>query len=123
VVQVARELRRRIAEWSLPAGHSLPSEQFLSDQYGLSCDTVRRAYQAMQKAGQVSSEQDSGYIVARAVAMQYVQVQSGSKITAPAADPDMHPDLPGWLIVGIKVEAPGMEPTWYDSTRTPLIVS
>jgi DNA-binding transcriptional MocR family regulator len=121
--QVARELRRRIAEWSLPAGHALPSEQFLSDQYGLSRDTVRQAYQAMQEAGLVSSGQGHGYIVAQAVSMQYVQVLPGSKITAPAADPDMHPDMPAWLIVAIKVEAPGMEPVWYDATRTTLIVS
>lgn len=121
--QLARELRRRIADWSLPAGHSLPSEQFLSDQYGLSRDTVQQAYQAMQEAGQVSFGQDSGYIVAQAVSREYVQVRPGSKITAPAADPDMHPDLPAWLIVGIKVEAPGMEPAWYDATRTTLIVS
>jgi DNA-binding transcriptional MocR family regulator len=121
--QVARELRRRIVEWSLPAGHSLPSEQFLSDQYGLSRETVRHAYHAMQEAGQVGSEQESGYFVARAVPKEYVQVLPGSMITAPAADPDMHPDMPAWLIVALKVEAPGMEPVWYDATRTTLIVS
>jgi DNA-binding GntR family transcriptional regulator len=121
--QLARELRCRIVEWSLPAGHSLPSERFLCDQYRLSRDTVRQAYQAMQDVGLVRSGQGPGYLVAQAVPMEYVQVLPGRKITAAAADPDMHPDMPAWLIIGIKVEAPGMEPIWYDATRTTLIVS
>lgn len=121
--QVARELRRRIAEWNLPAGHALPSEQFLTGQYALSPDTVRQAYQAMADAGQVEPSLDLGYVVAEAVPMQYVTVLPGSKVTAPAADPDMDPDLPPWLVVGLKVETPGMDTIWYDATRTTLIVS
>jgi Bacterial regulatory proteins, gntR family len=51
--QLARELRRRIAEWSLPVGHALPPEQFLADEYGLRRSTIQQAYQAMLEAGQV----------------------------------------------------------------------
>jgi GntR family transcriptional regulator len=121
--QVARELRRRIAEWNLPASHALPSEQFLSGQYALSPDTVRQAYQAMTEAGRVESEPDTGYVVADTVPMQYVTVLPGSRVTAPAADPDMERDLPPWLVIGLKVETPGMDTIWYDATRTTLIVS
>lgn len=121
--QVARELRRRIVEWNLPAGHALPSEQFLTGQYALGPDTVRQAYQAMADAGQVEPSTDAGYVVAEAVPMQYVTLLPGSQVTAPAADPDMDPDLPPWLVVGLKVETPGMDTIWYDATRTTLIVS
>jgi DNA-binding transcriptional MocR family regulator len=121
--QVARELRRRIVEWELPAGSPLPPEQFLADQYGLSFSTAQQAYRAMQEAGQVESGPRDGYHVTRAVPMEYVPVPPGSKITAPAAGPDVHPDIPWWLVIALKVEAPGMEPVWYDATRTTLMVS
>ena len=125
--QVARELRRCIVQWNLPVEHLLPSEEFLADQNGLSRDPVRQAYLAMEEAGLVSSGPgpgpESGYYVAEAVTMEYVQVLPGSKITAPAADPDMDPDMPPWLVVALKVEAPGLDPIWYDATRVTLIVS
>jgi hypothetical protein len=121
--QIARELRRRIAEWSLPVGHALPSVQFLADQQGIPSHEFRTAYGAMQAAGHIDSR-DGQYFVAQAVPMEYVQVLPGSKITAPAADPDMDPDLPPWLVVGLRVEAPGgLDPIWYDATRVTLIVS
>lgn len=121
--QLAREIRRLTAEWSLPVGHSLPSVEFLSDQYAISPHIVREAYGALQDAGYIESSPEAGYYVAQAVSMEYVTVPPGSKVTAPAADPDMHPDLPSWIVVGIKVETPGMDTLWFDSTRTVLIVS
>jgi DNA-binding transcriptional MocR family regulator len=120
--QVARELRRRIVEWNLPVGHLLPGEQFLTDQYSLPPDTVQQAYQALQEAGQIGYEDGTGYFVAEAVPMQVVHVPPGSRITAPAAEPD-NPDMPSWLVIAIKIEPPGMDPIWYDATRTTLIVS
>jgi DNA-binding transcriptional regulator YhcF (GntR family) len=121
--QVARELRRYITERNFPVGHALPPEQVLAAEYGLSRSTVQQAYQAMLAAGQVDYGPRAGYCVAEAVPMLYVTVRPGSKVTAPAADPDMDRDLPPWLVVGLKVETPGMDTVWYDATRTTLIVS
>jgi DNA-binding transcriptional MocR family regulator len=120
--QIGREVRRNTAERRLPVGHALPSVDSLAERLGLDPHEVRTAYGALQAAGYIDST-DGEYFVAQAVSMQYVQVLPGSRVTAPAGDPDMHSDLPAWLAVAIKVEAPGMEPIWYDSTRTTLIVS
>jgi DNA-binding FadR family transcriptional regulator len=119
---VARELRRRIVEWDLRAGSSLPPEEFLADEYGLSRSIVQQAYRALVEAGQVDFGPRGGYGVAEAVQMEYVQVSSGTRITAPAVQPDINPDMPWWLVIAFKVEAPGKEPVWYDATRTMLIV-
>lgn len=121
--QVARELRGRIVEWNLPVGHTLPTERFVAEQYGLDADTVQQGYRVMVEARQVSYEPGVGYVVAEAVSMEYVQVLPGSRVTAAAADPDMEPDLPPWLVVGFKVETPGKDTIWYDATRTTLTVS
>lgn len=121
--QVARELRLRIVQWRLPAGHALPTVQFLAGQFALSRATVRQAYAAMEETGMVRCVPGSGYQVAHGVSAQIVQVLPGTRITAPAADPDVQPDMPWWIVVALKVEPPGEDPLWFDATRTTLIVS
>lgn len=124
--QLARALRERIVQRNLPVHAPLPSEQFLADEYNLSRNTVRRAYQALQDSGQVGSRQGSGFFVAEQVEMQYVQVLPGARISFAAADPDHMSDIPWWLASAIKIEPPpeeALDPMWYDPTRTTLIVS
>jgi biotin operon repressor len=122
--QLGRELRRSMVEHSLPVGTPLPSEPALASRFGLSRDTVRQACEALVEIGQIDVWLQDGYCVAQEIPLEYVTVLPGSRITAPAPpDPSEAPDLPWWVVVTLCVEAPGMEPVYFDGTRTVLLVS
>jgi DNA-binding transcriptional MocR family regulator len=122
--QLGRELRRRMVERSLPVGTPLPSEPALASKYELSRETVRRAYQALVETGQIDPWRSDGYCIAREIPPEYVTVAPGSRITAPPPpDPSEAPGLPWWIVVTLRVEAPGKEPIHFDGTRTVLLVS
>jgi DNA-binding transcriptional MocR family regulator len=120
--QLGRELRRRMVERKLPVGTVLPSVPELAGRYGLSRDTVLKAYRGLREIGQVENRRGGGHYVAQAVEMQYVTVPPGSRVTTPPPDPDVHSDIPWWVVVAVRVDAPGMEPIYYDGTRTVLLV-
>lgn len=121
--QLARELRRCMVDRKLPVGTPLPSEPALAERYELSRDTVRQACQALVEIDQIDACQGDGYCVAREIPLEYVAVVPGSRITAPAPpDPGVQPDMPWWVVVTLCVEAPGMDPIYFDSTRTVLQV-
>jgi hypothetical protein len=121
--QLGRELRRCMAERSMPVGTPLPSEPALASRYQLSRDTVRQACQALVEIGQIDAWRGDGYCVAREVPLEYVTVVPGSRITAPPPpDPGVQPDIPWWVVVTLCVEAPGMDPVYFDGTRTVLLV-
>jgi len=121
--QLARGLRVAIIAAHLPIGTPLPSEADLSDQHGISRNTIRQAYSVLLDDGQVGKRQDLGYYVADAIEAEYIQVLPGATVTVVAADPDHHPHIPWWAVTAIKVANPGFEPIWYDPTRTVLTVS
>jgi hypothetical protein len=122
--QLGRELRRCMVERSMPVGTPLPSEPALASRYGLSRDTVRRACEALVEIGQIDIWLEDRYCVAQEIPLEYVTVVPGSRITAPPPpDPSEAPDLPWWVVVTLRVEAPGMEPVYFDGTRTVLVVS
>jgi DNA-binding transcriptional MocR family regulator len=121
--QLARELRRHMVEHSLPVGTPLPSEPALASRYELSRDAVRQACEALLEIGEIEIWLRDGYCVAQEIHLRYVTVVPGSRITAlPAPHPSEAPDLPWWIVVTLRVEAPGMEPLYFDGTRTVLLV-
>jgi len=122
-VQLGRELRRCIAEHKLPVGTPLPSEPWLVTRYGLTAKATGRTYKALQDMGQIDGKRGVGYQVAQEIPLEYVTVVPGSKITAPAShDPSIKSDLPWWAVIALRVQAPGMDPIDFDSTRTVLLV-
>jgi DNA-binding transcriptional MocR family regulator len=123
-VQLGRELRRCIAERELSVGTPLPSEPWIVTRYGLTAKATGRTYKALRDIGQIDGKRGEGYYVAEEIPLEYVTVLPGSKITAPAPhDPSIKLDLPSWAVVALRVEAPGMEPIYFDSTRTVLLVA
>jgi GntR family transcriptional regulator len=63
-VDVAEDLRRRIATGELRPGRLLPSEAQLADDHAVSRVTVRRALATLRDAGLVGSRQGFGWFVA-----------------------------------------------------------
>jgi GntR family transcriptional regulator len=62
---IADDLRRRVGQGELAAGHVLPSEAQLSASYAASRVTVRRALDVLRDEGLVDSRQGFGWFVAR----------------------------------------------------------
>lgn len=62
--QIADDLRNRIAEGVTGAGRLLPSEAGLSEEYGVSRVTVRRALEQLREAGMIDARQGLGWFVA-----------------------------------------------------------
>jgi GntR family transcriptional regulator len=63
-LDVAEQLRVRLAEGEVGAGGALPSEAELGEQFGASRVTVRRALEALRSEGLVTSRRGSGWFVA-----------------------------------------------------------
>jgi DNA-binding transcriptional MocR family regulator len=122
--QLGREIRHCIAERKLAVGTLLPSEPWFHTRYDLTATTTGRAIRALRAIGQIQGKRGQGYFVAQELPLEYVTVLPGSKITAPAPpDSRFHPDIPSWVVVTLRVEAPGMEPLYFDGTRTVLVVA
>lgn len=58
--RIAAELRRKLEAGEFAAGSPLPSEADLVDEYGVSRNTVRRAYRVLVDSGTVVLRQGSG---------------------------------------------------------------
>ncbi|MEZ4768089.1 MAG: GntR family transcriptional regulator [Caldilineales bacterium] len=63
-VQIAEQLRGRIAVGALRPGDALPTEFDLKDQYGVSRATVRQALDTLERDGLIYREQGRGTFVA-----------------------------------------------------------
>ncbi len=61
---IADELRGRISSGDYTAGHLLPSEAGLSEEFGVSRVTVRRALEQLRDAGILDARQGLGWYVA-----------------------------------------------------------
>ncbi len=61
---IAEDLRQRLSEGEFAASGLLPSEAALSDRYGVSRVTVRRALESLRAVGLVDSRQGFGWLVA-----------------------------------------------------------
>ncbi|MGW3727303.1 GntR family transcriptional regulator [Streptomyces sp. NPDC000851] len=65
-VRVAEDLARQIQEGRIPVGGRLANERELSDVYGVSAGTIRRAVQELRERGLVATLPGKGtFVLAR----------------------------------------------------------
>jgi DNA-binding transcriptional regulator YhcF (GntR family) len=129
-LQVAANIRWYIIQWQLPVGSPLPAETELAELYGVSRDTVRRAYDILRRYGMLATKRGAGTFVRSRPDMQLVRVGHGSRITAvmraarsPVAMEALTPSGRSLYSPVITVEEPGKEPAHYDSATTVISVA
>lgn len=110
-------------------GAPLPTQNELAELYGVSRDTVRRAYEIPRQAGLIATRRGAGTVVKSRPAMQFVRVGHGSRITAvmraarsPVAMEALTPAGRSLYSPVITVEEPGKPPAHYDSATTVISV-
>jgi DNA-binding transcriptional MocR family regulator len=128
-LQVASNVRWHIIQWQLPAGTPLPAENELAELYGVSRDTVRRAYDILRRYGMLATRRGMGTVVRLRPDMQYVTVVPGARITvvmraarSPIAIEALTPAGRSLYSPVITVEEPGRPPAHYDSATTVISV-
>jgi DNA-binding transcriptional MocR family regulator len=123
--QVARAIRRRIAEWGIEPGAMLPSEPVFAEQHDLSRETVRRAYELLGRLGTIKSRRGVGWFIVEDLPMMYVAPEPGSRIYArPLAPADRDETLVAnvhLLGLPVIVENPDGQTIAYDSMRTVIV--
>ncbi|GAB4034235.1 aminotransferase-like domain-containing protein [Spirosoma gilvum] len=119
--QIARQLGDKLRVGVLDDGDKLPSVRLLSQELGVSINTVQQAYYSLEAEGLVEARPQSGYYV-RSIArrMGIVPRRSAPQVMArqtPLADQE--PILlrlmrqqrePGWLPFSLSVPAPSLLP-------------
>jgi DNA-binding GntR family transcriptional regulator len=128
-LQVAANVRWYVIQWQLPVGTPLPAENDLAELYGVSRDTVRRAYDILRRYGMLATRRGMGTFVKSRPDMRYVSVGRGSRITAvmraarsPVAIEALTPAGRSLYSPVITVEEPGKPPAHYDSATTVISV-
>jgi DNA-binding transcriptional regulator YhcF (GntR family) len=129
-LQVASNVRWHVINWQLDVGTPLPAENDLAELYGVSRDTVRRAYGILRTYGMIGTRRGAGHYLKSRPDMQYVTVGHGSRITAvmrsarsPEAMATLTPEGRALFSPVITVEEPGKPPAHYDSATTVISVS
>jgi GntR family transcriptional regulator len=79
--QIADSLREQITRGEHPAGHPLPSERELRDQYAVSLTTVRRAVAILREEGLVASRRGAVSLVRERPTRRTVVMGRGSRLT------------------------------------------
>lgn len=69
-VQIIEQIRQRIAVGDWPAGSELPSIRQLAVDLRISVITVKRAYQELEQAGIIVTQQGKGSLVASTVNLE-----------------------------------------------------
>jgi DNA-binding transcriptional regulator YhcF (GntR family) len=128
-LQVASNVRWHIIQWQLPVGTPLPPETDLAELYGVSRDTVRRAYDILRRYGMIATRRGAGTFVKSRPDMQYVRAAHGSRITtvmraalSPVAMEALTPAGRSLYSPVITIEEPGKPPAYYDSASTVISV-
>ena len=119
-VQLAVIIRAFIIAWQLPTGTSLASEPALSERYGVSRDTVRKAMAVLREMGLTETRRGVGHYVVYCPERVYLRAGPGTKVTARFPMPKEQDELYGGRLgfPVLVVEEPGQPPVVYDSTRT-----
>jgi DNA-binding transcriptional regulator YhcF (GntR family) len=128
-LQVASNVRWHVIQWQLPVGTPLPAENDLAELYGVSRDTVRRAYGILRAYGMIATRRGAGHYLKSRPDMQNVTVAPGSRVTAvmraarsPEAMAALTPEGRALFSPVISVEEPGRPPAHYDSATTVICV-
>jgi DNA-binding GntR family transcriptional regulator len=66
-VQIAEDLRERIASGEFPPGERLTSNRGLSEHYGVAAETIRQALDVLRQDGLVASQSTRGTYVLRSL--------------------------------------------------------
>ena len=119
--QIARQVGNKLRIGVLREGDKLPSVRLLSQELGVSINTVQQAYYVLEAEGLVEARPQSGYY-ARTTRERLGQVprRSAPQAQVPQASlPDQEPLLvrlmrqqrePGWLPFSLSVPAPALLP-------------
>jgi DNA-binding transcriptional regulator YhcF (GntR family) len=109
-----------IAARHLEEGTPLPSDSALAARWGISRETVQRAYTLLEEQGIVRTRRGVGHYVAYEPQMRRVQVQTGSRIYARPPTPYERGDLTAtpWGTPVLVVEEPGKHPVARDAIST-----
>jgi DNA-binding GntR family transcriptional regulator len=86
--QLADLLRARIASGQYASGIRLPSEQHLSQEFGLHRTTVRRALDILRGEGLIETRRPTGTFVWEAPAEQIIELASGALVRARMPTPE-----------------------------------
>ena len=119
--QVARQLGDKLRLGLLTEGDKLPSVRTLSQELGVSINTVQQAYYCLEAEGLVEARPQSGYYArSRGQRQQRVPRRSAPEATTQQESPvDLESVLlrlmhqqrqPGWLPFSLSVPAPSLLP-------------
>lgn len=109
-----------IAARRMEEGAPLPSESALAARWGVSRETMQRAYALLEEEGIVRTRRGVGHYVAYEPQMRRVQVQAGSRIYARPPTPSERADLTAtpWGTPVLVVEEPAKHPAVRDAIST-----
>ena len=118
-LQLAIYLRGVIIVRQLPAGTPLPSEPELTERYGVSRDTVRRAMQLLREIGLAQTRRGVGHFVTRTPGIRRVVLAPESRVIVRMPQPHEEGELLGLTV--FVVYEPGKAPVTYDTAQTVLV--
>jgi DNA-binding GntR family transcriptional regulator len=118
---LAASIRWSIIQNQWPVGAQLPSEHEVAEWYGVSRDTVTRAYSMLVQTGAVVTRRGLGRFVASRPDFKRIQVSAGATITARravTASERAALDATGLALFTpvVIVERPGRPAEVYDAT-------
>jgi GntR family transcriptional regulator len=118
-VQLAIYLRGAIIVRQLPPGSPLPSEPELTERYGVSRDTARRAMRLLREFGLADTRRGVGHFVSQTPAIHRVVLAPGSRVIVRLPQPHEQGKLLGLTV--FVVSEPGKGPVTYDTAQTVLV--
>jgi DNA-binding transcriptional regulator YhcF (GntR family) len=109
-----------IAARHMEEGTPLPSESALAARWGISRETVQRAFALLEEQGIVRTRRGVGHYVSYVPKMRRVQVHPGSRTYARPPTPFERADLTAtpWGTPVLVVEEPGKHPAARDAVST-----
>jgi GntR family transcriptional regulator len=120
-VQLAIYLRGSIIVRQLPPGSPLSSEPELTERYGVSRDTARRAMQLLRDVGLAETRRGVGHFVTRTPDIKRVALAPGSRVVVRLPQPHEQGKLLGLTV--FVVSEPGKSPVTYDTAQTVLVAA
>lgn len=120
--EIARTIRTKIREGAYAEGQSLPSQQAMADEYGVSITSIRRALALLQSEGLIELLRGQRTRVCRRPTPQIVLLPYGASVIARMPTPDEKVDLhlPNTATPVLVVSVDGRPDALYPGTTTVL---
>jgi DNA-binding transcriptional MocR family regulator len=80
-LQLAVAMRWAIIQQQVPEGTQLPSEPVLAEWFGISRDTVSRAFGILRHAGIVATKRGKGHYVIHVPPFEHILLPAGTTVT------------------------------------------